>query len=183
MTSIANLPFGSGQALAGEVFVGSTLTAGTTIPVNAASLVSTFTLWNPLGSGKNVVLYQYLLALAGTTTVVIGYAGLFFQSGVGAGVVAPTSQTALTPVNGNIGAGLASVAKLLSAGTLTGTPTILMPMISFGTTGGALGPAAPSTFAFNGGLVIPPGVLVTVAGNVAQTQPMAQTFIWAEVGI
>lgn len=177
---IANLPFGSGQATSGDVFIGSTATAGTTIPINAASLVSTFTLWNPLGSGKNVVLYEYVLGLAGTTAVVIGYAGLFFQTSIGAGVAVPSSQTALTPVNGIIGAGLASVAKLLSAGTLTGTPSILMPMVTFGATA-ALGGPLVARYTFQGGMILPPGVLVTVAGNVAQTQPMAQTFIWAEV--
>lgn len=168
------------QAKAGNFFWGATLTAGTTIPVNAASLVSTFTLWNPLGSGKNLVLYEYVLAIAGTTAVVIGYAGLFFQKAVGASAaVAPTSQTALTPVNGIIGGGNAPVATLLSAGTLTGTPTIWGPLVCFGATA-ALGGPQVARYDFKGGLIVPPGVLITIAGNVAQTQPMGQMFAWSE---
>lgn len=100
--------------LQGNVFWGSTAAAGTIIPVNASNLVSTFTLYNPLGSGRNLLLISYDLGLT-TGTAVIGNINLVFQAGVGAAIALPTSQTALVPTNGLIGAGNASQAKLLSA--------------------------------------------------------------------
>lgn len=171
------------QAYRGNVFIGSTALAGTVIPINAASLVSTFTLWNPLGSGKNLEMISYDLGIAGTTTAVIGSIGLVYQAGIGAGIVIPTSQTALTPVNAMVGLGNAPVGKLLSAGTLTGTPTVLGSLgISFGTTGASPGPAT-AHYEFDGKLIIPPGVLVTTVSTAAQTQAMQQQFIWAEVPV
>jgi len=92
----------------GLVFIGSTLAAGTIIPINAASLVSTFTLWNPLGSGKNIHVLDYDLGLI-TATAVVGSLLLHYQSGVGAAILAPTSQAPLTPVNALLGAGAAPV--------------------------------------------------------------------------
>lgn len=171
------------QAYRGNVFIGSTALAGTVIPINAASLVSTFTLWNPLGSGKNLELISYDLGIAGTTTAVIGSIGLVFQAAVGAAIVIPTSQTALTPINAVIGLGNAPVAKLLSAGTLTGTPSVLGSLgISFGTTGATPGPAT-AHYEFDGKMIVPPGVLITTVSTAAQTQAMQQQFIWAEVPV
>lgn len=168
------------QAKAGNLYWGSTLVGGTIIPVNAASLVSTFTLWNPLGSGKNLVLQLYTVGLFNSATAVIGGLGLVYQAGVGSGVVIPSSQTALTPVNGLVGSGNNTVAKLLSAGTCTGTPTFLMSLgMSWGTTTSAPG-IFKGQFDFNGGLIIPPGVQVMTTSNAAQTAVMGQTFCWTE---
>jgi hypothetical protein len=165
----------------GVVFQGSTLAAGTIIPINAASLVSTFTLWNPLGSGVKLHVLDYDLGLI-TTTAVVGSLLLHYQSGVGAGILAPTSQTALVPVNALIGSGVTPQAKLLSAGTLTGTPTILAPLgISFGTVAGNPGPTPPPHIDFDGKLILAPGTLVTVTSTAAQTAAMVQKLSWAEL--
>jgi hypothetical protein len=162
----------------GCVFIGSTAVAGTTIPVNAATLVSTFTLFNPAASGKNLHLISYDLGIDGTTAVVIGSVFLFHQIN-GAALATLTS---LTPVNGKIGGGLASVANLYSAATYTGTPVLLKPILSFGATS-ALGGPDVAHVDFDGTIIVPPGVSITVAGNVAQTQPMAQSFVWAELPV
>ena len=166
------------RARAQQLFVGSTLIAGTTIPVNAASLVSTFTLLNPVGSGVTVELARYMLGLAGTTTAVIGNIGLAYQTN-GAALA---SLTALTPVGMPLNGGIPSRCNLYSAATYTGTPTFLMSMgISFGTTGANPGPSPTNYFDFDGTVVISPGTSLTVVGNVAQTQPMSQAFVWAEL--
>lgn len=171
------------NAYRGNVFIGSTALAGTTMPVNANNLVSTFTLWNPLGSGKNLELISYDLGVAGTTTAVIGSVALVGQVGIGATIVIPTSQTALTPINGLVGAGSAAQGRLFSAATLTGTPSVFASLgISFGTTGASPGPAT-AHYEFDGKLIIPPGVLVTTVSTAAQTQPFQQQFVWAEVPI
>src|SRR3990167_7337716 len=57
-------------ALNGRLFIGSSLIAGVTIPVNTAT-AATFTLFNPLGSGVNVELATLDIGWpAGATTVV-----------------------------------------------------------------------------------------------------------------
>lgn len=167
-------------AYRGRAFIGATAMAGTTIPVNASNLVGTFVLWNPAGSGVNLEVISYELGIAGTTTAVIGSLALVFQAGIGSAIVIPTSQTALTPVAALVGSNSAPQGRLLSAGTLTGTPTVLMSLgISFGTTGATPGPVSNS-FNFNGRLILPPGVLVTTVCTAAQTQAMQQQFTWAE---
>src|SRR5712671_937826 len=63
----------------GNMYQSTTLVAGTTIPVQATNLVSTFTIWNPLGSGVNVELVRY--SFAQTTTVeVVGPIALWIQT-------------------------------------------------------------------------------------------------------
>lgn len=166
------------QAKAGNLFWGGTLAAGTTIPVSTAT-AATFVLWNPLGSGKNLVLYNYYVGFSGTTTGVIAGLGLGYLSSVGAGTALPTGQTALTPVNGIVGGGNASVAKLLSVATIVAATYFLNMGLSWGTTTDGAG-IITGSFDFKGGLILPPGVLVHVVGTVAQSQPCGQTFVWAE---
>lgn len=172
------------RAKAGQLFIGSTALAGTTIPVNAANLVSTFTLVNPVGSGVNLELARYKVGVAGTTTAVIGGLALVGQSAYSSSVfVTPTSQTVLTPrlaLYGSAASG-SSKALLLAAGTLTGTPEVVDSLgISFGTTGAQPGPVS-NVYDFDGHLVLVPGSLITVVSTAAQTQPMQQSFVWAEV--
>lgn len=167
-------------SLLGAVFWGSTLAAGTIIPVNAANLVSTFTLLNPVGSGKNLMLIAYILGLT-TTVAVVSNIDLVYQAGIGSSTPLPTSQTALTPTNAIIGGGAQVGAKLLSAGTLTGTPTFLSTLgINLGTTAQGAGPLV-AKHEFDGTVIIPEGVLVTPTAFAAQTAAMNQTFIWAEL--
>lgn len=176
------------MAVRGVLFFGTTVTAGTTIPVMATNLVSTFTLLNPAGSGKNLVLYKYALAHT-TATTVVGDVSLYYQIGVGGATTALASLTALVAKNCLLGGGLASVANLYSAATMTG---------ALGTTGSgniAKGPTLatfgavtttnnqPVEYRFDGGLILPPGTVVTTAGNAAQTAAMNQTFWWSELPI
>jgi hypothetical protein len=46
------------QAYRGNLFFGTTATAGTTIPIQASGLASTFTLYNPASSGKILELLE-----------------------------------------------------------------------------------------------------------------------------
>lgn len=185
ITSDAHAPYYN-MAVRGVLFFGTTVTAGTTIPVMATNLVSTFTLSNPAGSGKNLILLRYNLAHT-TATTVVGDVSLYYQIGVGGATTAPASTTALVAKNAFLGGGAASAANLYSAATLTG---------ALGTTGSgniAKGPTLvtfgavtttdnlPVDYDFKGGIILPPGTLVTTAGNAAQTAAMNQTFWWAEV--
>jgi hypothetical protein len=161
----------------------TTATGGTTIPVQAASLASTFTVWNPLGSGKNLELIGYSAAFV-TATTVVSDVSLYFQTGVGGGSVAvPTNLTALTIRNGLLGGGIASVASAYSVATLVGAivkgPTLFAPTTTQSVAGGSTGPSL-FNYQFRGEIIVPPGTLVTTAGNAAQSSAATQTLYWAE---
>lgn len=170
----------------GRLFMANTLAAGTTIPIQATNLVSTFTIWNPLGSGVNVELVYYSAAFEAATTVVSDVS-LYLQTSVGAANVVPATLTALAvrPCFWG-GASVAPVANnqasMYSAATLVNTmatnmfrgPTLFGPTAVTST---ALGPVL---YPFNGTMILGPGTLATTAGTAAQTSAAAQTLVWAE---
>ncbi len=164
------------QSKLGRLFMASTAIAGTVIPVNASNLVSTFTLANPLASGVNLSLLRYRLGLAGTTTAVIGNISLAHQTPY----TAFTTTTLGGLVNTQLG-GLAPNAICYTAATFTGTPTLIGTLgLSFGTTAAGAGPSN-AVCDLDGEITVPPGGAVTIVGNAAQTQPMAQSLLFAEI--
>lgn len=175
-------------AIRGNLWFATTATAGTVIPVMATNLVSTFTLWNPAGSGKNCVLYKYALAHT-TATTVVSDVSLYYQIGIGGATTAPGTLTALVTKNCLLGSPNANVATVYSAATLTGAlGTTGSGNISKGPTLVTFGAVTttnntPVEYKFDGGFVVAPGTLVTTAGNAAQTAAMNQTYFWAEVPI
>lgn len=173
------------QAYRGNVFHGSTLVAGTIIPIST-STAATFVLYNPLGSGVNLELISYTLGVT-VATVIVSPIGMGFSAGVGGAVVAPTGVTALTPRNGLLGFGNATKVNLYSTATLTATTTYFKTMLNFtstnATAGNGLGPSAYK-YDFDGTLILPPGTLVQTCGLVApSTSASVQEFVWAEVPV
>jgi hypothetical protein len=170
----------------GNLFQATTLVAGTTIPVQANNLVSTFTIWNPLGSGVNVELVRYSFGQT-TTVFVVGAIALWIQTAVGGANVVPASLTALSvrpalwsstsvnPIASNK-AGMYSAATLVNtmATNMWQGPVLWSPgaVTSTGT--------GPNNYDFNGTTLLGPGSLATVAAFAAQTAPTAQSMIWAE---
>jgi hypothetical protein len=173
-------------ARAGNVFHLNTAAAGTTVPVQTTNLVSTFTIWNPLGSGKNVELIRYSYGLLNATTVVSDVT-LYVQPGVGQAVTAPGTLTLLTirnalGFNASGGAGITSVCTGYSAATLVntmGTNMFVGPtLLSFGAV--TTTNATPINYDFDGSVILPPGTLATTAGTAAQAQAARQSLSWAE---
>lgn len=159
-----------------QSFIGSTAIAGTIIPVNAASLVSTFSLYNPIGSGVNLELIRYRLGLAGTTTAVIGNVGLAFQT-----TYALVTQNLGGITSTLLGGSTSQKGIIHVKNKCTGTPSFLETLgLSFGTTGANPGPVAASV-EFDGSILVPPGAAVMTVANAAQTQAMAQSITWAEI--
>lgn len=167
--------------LGGNIFVLSTAVAGTTIPVQATNLVSTFTLLNPLNSGVNLELIRYELGILNATTVVADIS-LYYQVGVGSTIAALTSTTALAIRSSFTGAGSNSQALGYSAATFTNTVgTNLFRLVNLATFGAVTTTTASSIFKeFDGTIILAPGTAVTVAGSAAQTQAMTQGLMWAE---
>ena len=127
------MAIGSGKyyidTLLGNVFIGSTAVAGVKPPAyNATAHV--FCIWNPLGSGKNIIPIRLSVGWSDTT----GAAGnivLSYQSGVGSQVAsggAITAATLVAPVNAQIGQGNFSVAKFAPATiTFAAATSLLRP--------------------------------------------------------
>lgn len=167
-------------ARAGRLFIDSLAHAGGVIPTNASGLVSTFSIWNPAGSGVVVELARYILAIAGTTTAVIGNIGLVEQLNVGSAIAVPGTLTAVAPAPALRGGSAASAVRFYSALTHVGTPTFLATLgLSFGTTGATPGPVT-AIHDFDGTLLLMPGTIISTVSNAAQTQAMSQTLIHAE---
>jgi hypothetical protein len=165
------------QAYRGNLFWVATATAGTTIPIQASGLASTFTLWNPANSGKNLELVSYSAAFLAATTVVSDVS-LYYQINIGSSNAALSSLTALTTHSANLGGSAVSLATAYSAATFTGALT-RGPIL--------FGPSATTStndliieYMFNGRIIVPPGCAVTTAGNAAQTSATAQVFFWIE---
>lgn len=168
-------------ALAGKVFILATATAGTTIPVQATNLASTFTLLNPITSSVNVELIDYTLGTT-TATTVVGDISLYYQSGVGTSNAALTSTTALTIRNALLGGGGSAVSSGYSAATFTSTTgTNLFRCYTLAGFGAVTTTnATPIRTEFDGKIILPPGTAVTVAGFAAQTAAMCQTMTFME---
>lgn len=167
--------------LAGKVFVLATAVAGTTIPVQATNLVSTFTLLNPLGSNVNLELIDYSLGILNATTVV-GDISLYFQTGVGSSNTALATTTGLTIRNALLNGGGTSGAQGYSAATFANTVgTNFFRVYNLNTYGAVTSTnAGPIRTEFDGKLIVPPGTAITVAASAAQTQATTQTMTWAE---
>lgn len=134
---------------------------GVTIPKNAATLVSVFSLYNPVGSGRLLELVTFDLGVVSATTVV-DTTGLYSQTAVL--TAKGTFTTAATPIPALLNSGLAGVGVPYSAFTHSGTPVRVAILATFGaitTTTNQL-----AHYDFDGKIVIPPGSIVSVA-NVA----------------
>ena len=164
----------------GNLFLASSLIAGVALPVNAATLASKFTLWNPAGSGVDVELVEFGIGLDSATDVINGLC-----AAVQAHVTQNGPPTSLTTAAGGVlsygGLGLNAKAAVYSAATLTNS-AVLGPLMSMGMQFPAT--TAPSlqipNYVFDGKLVLPPDTLVTFVATVAAITAAFCSLIWAE---
>lgn len=152
------------QTMRGNAFVYSTALAGNALV--AATTTNAPFLWNPLGSGKNIVLLKVTAGRTAKGTPLEGsivYLTLP-NAGSAVGTGAPIISGTFVPgVNCLLGAGNASIAKFApTTVSTTGTPTII-GAAGFAQTAdnGATtvsGPHAEVLIDYlNGGIIIPPG--------------------------
>ena len=130
--------------------------AAVTLPVNAASLVSVFTLWNPPASGINMEIVEVSVVNVLATTVVDAVGWYFSTAALTA---AGTFTTAGTTQPLNVGAGFTSAGRFYSAYTHSGTP-VLVDII--GGYGAATDQTGITKF-YDGRLILPPGIAMSVA--------------------
>lgn len=163
----------------GNVFFATTGSAGSIIPINAAagSVVATFALWNPNGSGKNIELIDCDIQTVAASTVV-GEIALWFQTGVGSSTAVPTASTGGTIRTSNIGAGINSVASYYTSLTIVGTAT-KGPTVS-GWSATTSNSNIPGHTEFDGKVIVAPGTFVFLAMSTAASSTCIQTIRWAE---
>lgn len=164
----------------GQIFTASTGVAGVA-PGTALSTTPPFTLYNPLGSGVNLVIVSaslgYISGTLGAGTVVYAVNNNIAQA-------APTGGTTLTAINGLIGNASASKAKVFQGSTLATTPTILRDaFILPAFAGAAAAPSPPVRDIVDGAMVVMPGAALSLqAIAAAGTSPLALfSMTWEEV--
>lgn len=174
------------QAKQGHVFIGSTAVAGVVPPI-FSNVAQTFALWNPFGSGKNIVPLK-LQAGYVSTTGAAGNLALAYNPAAGAnfGTAAPIATgTFAAPVNALLGGnGDASIARFAPATiTFTAAPLFLrsLGMSQLVTTAADI-TNVPWTLEtdFDGSLVLAPGAIICVAGNIATLSIWDFALTWAE---
>ena len=163
----------------GQLFIGGSVIAGVALPVNAATLASKFTLWNPAGSGVDVELVEFSIGITSATEVVGGVC-LGLQTKVSTSGGAPGTLTALSALAGYATGGGVNKATLYSAATLTNAA--VLPVYALGINFSATsGPTSGlSSYAFDGKFVLPPDTIATFVTNVAGETAATCSLSWAE---
>lgn len=152
------------------LFFGSALIAGVTIPVNTAT-AATFTLHNPLGSGKWVELFSLDLGWPAAAASVVATI---------LGSVSTQTPTATTQGGSTIavpiGGGGVAQAKLYTAATITAITTHI-PLIQMST---VTDTGNPHHVDFDGKVILAPGGIITLTSTPVQTAVSLPSFCWAE---
>lgn len=161
------------QAVRGNLFSGANQAAQAV----SAALATTYTglcLYNPVGSGKNLVPLKakYALSLAPAAVATLGLIGGFAATG---GVTALTSEVVPTQ---NIIGGPRGVGKLLNQATIV-TPTWLAHHVDGFTAAAFPGPAP--VWDLEGLFIVPPGGFIAIGALTAVTG--LGMWVWEEVPI
>jgi hypothetical protein len=147
-----------------------------------------FVLYNPIASGKNLVLWHVDVAPASTTVLATAaFIAICLAGAVGPNVAAPTSTTGLTIINNNLNGVAATVAKVFSTATFAGvTPTLFAPIAAFaGTTAISAESISVATYDIGGYYMVPPGAYVCIAQTPTAQGLLAfvASMTWEEIPI
>ena len=173
----------------GNTFIQTTTVLGLAIPIYTAT-APRVALFNPLGSGVNASL-MYFAANKVSGTPSASTVGLMRVEDVGAGPATGTPVTVMagtTPFNGLIGDGNTSKTISMSSGTITTTAgaatDFFYSLFHMYAAVDASTPAPAQNFHdFNGRVVVPPGTMIWLAGDIASVALFATTLAWEEVPV
>ncbi len=151
--------------------------AAVTIPVNAGTLASVFGIYNPPGSGKVLEMIDTAIVNVVAATVVQGFG--WYSSTVALSALA-TFTTPGTARNARMQDPSTTVARVYTAVTHSGTPNLEALIGGDGATANATG---LQYMLWNGKLMIPPGVLASVATTTGASTSSGKTILtaWADV--
>lgn len=174
--------------LAGKVFIGSTTAAGVAIPAyNATAQV--FGLWNPAGSGVNVVLLKLMLGIATAGTEALSSLGLSVLTNAGSAIAsgAPVSaftQTASQPglLGANAGSAAQSQARFTLSATIT-APTFAYSLGIWEGNGTTLQGVTWNVYDFDGVVGVAPGAYIGLGGSAAPGSTYQATLAWLEIPV
>lgn len=180
------------QAISGQVFSQAATPLGLAIPIyTATALAGGMPIWNPLGSGKNVVLIDADFGY-GSGTAAYASIGLMARSGCGSAIATGSQITAfaeVTPKNALLGAGNVSVAKSSNAGTVTATAGVAaewvrtLASINLEAQTGTAHGLITCHYEFDGKVIVPPGTMVWFAATLASVALYASSVSWYEAPI
>lgn len=170
----------------GNVFW-ATMSAGVIFPAPAATANNPITLYNPAGSGKNLVLISFDMVLTVIPgTPLTGLYGLYVNSNP---IAAAVTGTALAAQSALIGGTAAAVARPLTTSTVPVAPTLLLPFGNKVT--GEVAAVVPITglpayhIDFDGKVILAPGTAITPQQTVADTTnaTVLCAFCWEEIPV
>lgn len=156
----------------GNSYVGAN-TAAQALSVASATFTG-LAVSNPVGSGKNLVIKEVTVALAGATagagTIVLAYAP----------VVALTVGASAGPLSLMVGNGPVGVAKVGASATLGAAPTIIRTLM--GITATTVVGAVPHKDDVGGSIIVPPGQLICIEAT-GTAVSIIGAITWDEVAI
>ena len=178
----------------GGVYVGSTTNAGIAIPAyNATAQV--FGLWNPAGSGVNIILISLDLAIATAGTEAIAALGLSYIPNTGNAIgaagapITAFTQTGSLPglIGANAGAAAPSQARFTLAAT-TIAPTFYRNLAVTESSGSLVGASAyfnafQLSYTFSGADGVAPGTYIGLGGSAAPGSTYQASLVWMEVPV
>lgn len=189
MATTAELLPWYGLAKQGKVFTGNIAAAGVVLPIYSNN-TQQCGLWNPAGTGVDLIVRRISLTYVDTTGAAGGYV-ISQLTGLGSAVATGTNITAFTEtaaVSGYAGGGYSSVAKFGQGSTLTivGSAATILRNLGLNqlvtTATDATTVPWKTDFDFDqGDLVVTPGQAIFVAGNIATLTKWTGSITWAEV--
>jgi len=163
----------------GRVFRGQTAVSGVA-PGTTISTTAAFSLYNPKGSGVNLVIWEFSLGyLSGTLGA--GTVAITANTNIAA---AATTGTTIAPVNALVGAPFAATGQSLTTATLPAAPSLIGTFCSLGASLASTAVAPWQIVRYvNGSIVVAPGGTVSLQGvTAAGTSPLVLLgAAWEEV--
>lgn len=157
-----------------EIYMASTQ-AGVATSTALSTTQTGFTLTNPAGSGKTLVLLQFRGAV---TTATAGAAGLVLAANVNPIAAAVVQGTPLTVRPTNLGVTKSGVGLAASAVTLPAAPVVVRAW-QLATAASSITPG-PLQDDFDGSIAVAPGCAVSIS-SLTTAVTGVWSFIWEEV--
>lgn len=174
------------QTYNGTMFYATTI-AATATPVYTATAVTGLSIWNPTGSGKNIIITRAIVGpvTAASAAVLLGFA-LIQNAGSGVATGGPISATtALSSALRGGGllnnSGQNSSIALVSTGSTVVAPTQFIPL--FGQTTDVITTSSEGTaFVYDpeGSLILQPGSYIAFASSATNTGTNNYALYWYE---
>lgn len=150
--------------------------AAVTFGVGLSATVATFSLYNPAGSGKLLVLWSIQMAFSAAPAAATV---LYLAAQTDLTKAAPTGLTLLTNNNAMLGAGASSVGKAMSAATLAAAPVAVRTMGSIVAASSITPPIINDEIA--GQIIIPQNGIVVLQATAACSGFISGT--WEEIPV